>query len=472
MKWTCYSTLALIGGLLPLQIQAAEHPARLEVSAEQRSDLSLTLYTQDLGLVREKRQLPVLQSGQSVLIEDVSARLQPETLRLKNAGQIIEQNHNTDLLSYSRLLEHHIGKRVQLSLNHPTSGEQQVTTVRLLSINDSHALVEHENQIESIPLQGSYRFIFPSRPDNLTLHPGISFRSKGTSAANTAEISYLTSGLSWQMDYVMELNKAGNRASLDGMATLRNHTGTHFPAARISLLAGSVNQPARRVMERKVEHAMMAASSVAADAAPSRQQLQDFHLYSLPDPVDLKNNQQKQVSLLSATNFAVQRIHQLSLSVYAHPQPERRQLNPNLQLKFSNSKANGLGEPIPAGNIRVFSPDSSNQLQFIGGSTLSNLAENSEATVQLGQAFDVTVDQQQTGFEKTYNSVTVDQTITVRNSGEQPAQLELNTRFNRRWEIISSSQGYTPAGNAAHWQLSLPAGSETTLTFQVRQFNK
>jgi len=472
MRWTTTTAAILaIGSTLSLPLLAADN---LEVSADQRSDLSLTLYTQNLGLVREQRQLPVLQENQSVLIEDVSAQLQPETLRLKNAGKITEQNHNTDLLSYERLLEHHIGKKIQLNSRNPADGNEQKRTVRLLSVSGMQALVEQGNQIESIPLDSNHRFIFPSRPAHLTLKPGISFRSGGTSQAAKTEISYLTSGLSWQMDYVLELNETGDRASLNGMATLSNHTGTSFPDAKVKLLAGSINQPARNLVRHKAERVMMSAMS-ADSSAPSparRQSLQDFHLYSLAGTVNLQNNQQKQVNLFQASDIAVQPVHRLTLPVYAHPQPERRQITPTLQLKFDNSQANQLGEPMPAGSVRVFSPDNSGQMQFTGGSNIANQAVNNEVTLQLGQAFDVTVEQQQTAFEKSFDSVIISQKVTVSNTANRASKLILKTPFNKRWELIESNQSYRPVGNGTEWTLNTPANSNTELTFRVRLFNK
>lgn len=471
MKTSAYALpVATLTALLPLSSAAATDNS-LKVSAEQRDQLSLTLYNQNLGLVRETRQLPILKAQQSVLIEDVSAQLQPETLQLKNAGQITEQNHNTDLLSYRRLLQHYLGKQLQLAEQNPATGNEQTSTVRLMALEGNQALIERNNQIESLPLNSQRRFIFPAQPDNLTLRPSISFRSGGTEQANKAKISYLTGGLSWQMDYVLELNKAGNSASLNGMATLRNNTGSSFPQAQISLLAGQINQPNRPV-QRKAERAMMSAMAMDAGAAPAREQLQDFHLYNLPQPVDLLNNQQKQVSLFSSSQIGVERIHQLSLPVYAQPQAERKQINPSVQLRFTNSKNNGLGEPMPAGAIRVFSPDHSNQSQFIGGSRIGNQARNNNVYVQLGTAFDVTVDQQQTRFEKTFDGVRVDQKLTLKNSAQQPAQLRLSTQFHKRWQISNNSHPYETNGNAAVWQLTLPADSTTEVTFQVQQFNK
>jgi len=471
MKTSAYALpVATLAALLPLSSAAATDNS-LKVSAQQRDQLSLTLYNQNLGLVRETRQLPILKPQQSVLIEDVSAQLQPETLQLKNAGQITEQNHNTDLLSYHRLLQHYLGKTLQLAEQNPATGAEQSSTVRLMALQGNQALIERNNQIESLPLNNQRRFIFPAQPDNLTISPSISFRSQGTEQANKAEISYLTGGLSWQMDYVLELNKAGDSASLNGMATLRNNTGSSFPQAQISLLAGQINQPARPI-QRKAERAMMSAMAMDAGTAPAREQLQDFHLYNLPQPVDLLNNQQKQVSLFSSSQIGVERIHQLSLPVYAQPQAERKQINPSVQLKFTNSKSNGLGEPMPAGAIRVFSPDNSNQSQFIGGSRIGNQARNNNVYVQLGTAFDVTVDQQQTRFEKTFDGVRVDQKLTLRNSAQQPAKLRLSTQFHKRWQISNNSHPYKTNGNAAVWQLTLPADSTTEVTFQVQQFNK
>ncbi|MBY4676658.1 DUF4139 domain-containing protein [Marinobacterium arenosum] len=456
--------------LLPASL--ALQAAPLKIGADQRESLSLTLYNQDLGLVRESRQLPPLQPNQLAVIEDVSARLQPNSLQIRGAGSILEQNHTADLLTHDNLLKHYVGKTLQLARTNPATGSETTQEVKLLALDRDRALISRGGFVESISLNSNWRFIFPALPENLSAQPSISFRSGGTDKAQSADINYLTSGLNWQMDYVLNLAADGKQASLNGLATLNNYTGSHFPDARISLLAGSVQapqpQPYQPTQKRLAGMAMME----AADSNAPREALQDFHLYTLPKPLTLLNNQQKQVSLINARQFTLEKRYRLQFLVYPQPLAPDSQLKPGAILQFDNNKANKLGDPMPAGQVRVFSPDAQGQQQFIGASFMPHIAEDNKVRLELGQAFDVSIDRQQTQFEKTYDGHVISQQLRISNRSGRDSSIELIADFPRRWQIETSNHKFDNRGRSARWLIKLPAKGDALLSFRVRLYDK
>ena len=226
----------LAGAILLATFSTVAVSDNLQIGADQRKAVALTLYNQNLGLVRETRALPPLQTNQSVTLLDVSQQLQVESLRISNAGTILEQNLNTNLLSQNSLLQHYIGKTLQLARMNPATGKELISQVQLLSVNGNRALIKRNNRFETIPLNNQWRFIFPALPQQLLSKPSLSFKSSGTSKGKTAQISYLTGGLNWNMDYVLTMGTKSDLVSLDGLASLSNQTGTDFKGARISLL--------------------------------------------------------------------------------------------------------------------------------------------------------------------------------------------------------------------------------------------
>ncbi|MCX5684233.1 MAG: hypothetical protein NT049_11180, partial [Planctomycetota bacterium] len=55
------------------------------------------------------------------------------------------------------------------------------------------------------------------------------------------EVSYFTSGISWNADYVMITNVAETQASLDGYVTVVNNSGEDYEGAQVRLVVGVVN---------------------------------------------------------------------------------------------------------------------------------------------------------------------------------------------------------------------------------------
>ncbi|MGH1463419.1 MAG: DUF4139 domain-containing protein [Neptuniibacter sp.] len=439
----------------------------LHIGSDKRQSVALTLYNQNLGLVRESRKLPPLESGQEITLKDVSKQLQVESLRIANAGQILEQNLNTNILNQQTLLEHYTGKKLQLARLNPATGQELISTVQLLSVDGKRALIKRDNLFETIPLNNQWRFIFPSLPQQLLAKPSLNFRSSGTNTPLSAQISYLTSGLNWNMDYVLTLSDTGEHVSLDGLASLTNQTGTDYKNAEIKLLAGELYQPNNRHQMRQKGMEVMSAMSADMAAAP-REKLQDFHLYSLPRKTDLLNGQIKQVSLLSAKDITVERGYSYQFLIYPTVERNQHRVKPELTVKFKNEKKNRLGMPLPAGNLRTFSPDSNGHLQFIGGASINHTGEGDQVEVKLGKAFDLSIHRKQTHFSKTFNGFLVGQELRISNSRSTPAKLELTGNFPLKWEMKSSSHPHEKVmGGSVRWLIDVPAKGDAVLKFKV-----
>ncbi len=453
---------------LLISFSATSVASPLYIGSDQRESVSLTLYNQNLGLVRENRKLPPLQAGQEITLEDVSQQLQVESLRISNAGQILEQNLNTNVLNQQSLLAHYTGKTLQLARLNPATGQELVSTVKLLSVEGNRALIKRDNRFETIPLNNQWRFIFPSLPQQLLAKPSLNFRSSGTNRKQTAQISYLSAGLNWNMDYVLTLSDSGQYVALDGLASLSNQTGTDFKQADIKLLAGELYQPNNRYKMRQRGMEVMSAMSADTAASPPREQLQDFHLYSLPRKTDLLNGQVKQVSLLSAKDIKIDRGYSYQFLIYPTLERNQHRVKPELTVKFKNEKANQLGMPLPAGNLRTFAPDSNGHLQFIGGANINHTGEGNEVEVKLGKAFDLSIHRKQTHFSKTFNGFLVGQELRITNSRSTPATLELTGNFPLKWNMKSSSHPHEKVlGGSVRWLVEVPPKGDAVVKFKV-----
>jgi hypothetical protein len=137
-------------GVRHAQAQAAAPP-----KGEQRSSLddqlsvAVTIYNQDLALVKEVRK-PTLDAGISQLaLRDVSALMRPETAQLRSLSHpgsisLLEQNFDFDLLTQAKLLEKYVGGSVRVVKTHPSTGVETVETAQVLSANNG--VVLHADQ--------------------------------------------------------------------------------------------------------------------------------------------------------------------------------------------------------------------------------------------------------------------------------------------------------------------------------------
>lgn len=437
----------------------------LTVDVEKQQDLSITLYNQNLGLIRDVRSLPRIDKDQTLYIRDVSHQIMSQTLQVENAGKILEQNLNNNLISVPALLNAYSGKMIQLARFNSVTGSETITEARLLSANGNQALIEKEGKIETIPVnQQGWRFIFPTLPEGMQARTSLEIRSAGTNKASDAVLTYLTQGLSWQMDYALVLNRAGNQLKLDGLATLNNHTGVDFHNTNVLLMAGQVNQEQMPMAPQK--SVMMMAESRANSGAP--QAFQDYQLYTLPQRASLLNGQTKQVNLISAANIDATKSYHYQFQVFSSMDRQTYEQKPDIHISFNNTEKEGLGFPLPAGTARVFSPDNNGIRHFIGSALIRNSSKGQNVKLPIGKAFDLSIKQQQTLFKKTYDSFLTGHQLTLSNSSDQVKKIELTANFQHDWKVTNSNQPYNRVNaSQLRWEISVPADGQTTLEFNT-----
>ena len=82
--------------------------AETPVGADKQSAIAVTIYNNDLALVRDSRTVTLTQGENDVAFIEVSAGIRPETALLTGRGtalDIVEQNFDFDLLTPQKLLE-------------------------------------------------------------------------------------------------------------------------------------------------------------------------------------------------------------------------------------------------------------------------------------------------------------------------------------------------------------------------------
>jgi len=269
---------------------------------QNQQEVAVTIYNENLALVRDQRKVDLKSGLNSLALRDVSAQIRPETALLRSLTSsgslsILEQNFDFDLLTPQKLLEKFVGKSVGIIKTNPATGVETTEQAQVLSANNGVVLKMGDRIETGIP----GRIVYGDVPANLRDRPTlvVQLQNKGATEQNI-ELSYLTGGLGWKADYVAELNAAEDKLDLSGWVTLNNTSGTSYRNAKLQLVAGDVN----RVQEPRPAALEMRMKTMAMDAAAApmtEESLLEYHLYTLDRPTTIAENQTKQVALLSAT---------------------------------------------------------------------------------------------------------------------------------------------------------------------------
>ncbi|MDH4095069.1 MAG: DUF4139 domain-containing protein [Betaproteobacteria bacterium] len=473
-----YSPLhaAVAAAFCALSAQAAvtEKPSTL---ADQQS-VAVTIYNEDLALVKDVRQVTLERGLNRLALREVSARMRPETALLRSlshAGSLslLEQNFDFDLLTPAKLLEKYVGREVRIVRKHPQTGEESVETATVLAASGG-VVLKMGDRIET-GLPG--RIVYDSVPANLRDRPTlVSELHSARAGAQTVELSYLSAGLSWKADYVAELNAKDDALDLNGWVTLTNHSGTTYPEARLQLVAGDVNR-----VRDELRYAAKAGAVREVAAAPAAQMAQEslfeYHLYTLQRPTTIRDNQTKQVALLSGTGVPVAKELVLQGNDYYYRSSVGhlgQKMKVGVFVQFENRESARLGLPMPKGVVRVYKKDSAGNAQFVGEDRIDHTPKNERVRLKLGEAFDVTADKKQTDFrrrEPTNRASYVHESayeIVLRNAKTEAVSVVVREPVPGDWTMLEETQKHRKvASGTAEWNVRVPAEGSATLKYRV-----
>ena len=441
-------------------------------TAADREAVAVTVYNDDLALVKERRSVVFAAGLNRLSLREVAAQMRPETALLRAASgtplSLIEQNFDFDLLTPQKLLEKYVGREVSVIRVHPTSGEERSEKATVLAAGNGTVLRFADRIETGVP----GRLAFDSVPPNLRERPTLSVLLDAAGGKQSVELSYLTSGVSWKADYVANLSTDGKQLDLNGWVTLTNRSGAAFDNATLQLVAGTVNRV--RSAQPQMAYAMAAPAPRAKAMEATQEALMDFHLYSFERPTSIADNQTKQLALLSASAVPVRREYLLAgndwiyRDRYAQPGQLGQKLKPAIFVEFDNKTP--LGKPLPAGVVRVYAKDSKGAAQFVGEDRIEHTAKNEKLRLRLGEAFDITAERKQTSYKRIADNVSESAwRIELRNAKDEPVTVKVQEPLPGDWEMVQESQKRSKeSARVAAWNVTIPAGGSKVLEYAVR----
>ena len=444
-----------------------------------QTDLTLTVYNSNLSLVRDVRQLTLPVGESRLRFMDIAASINPATVHFRSLTEpsklsVIEQNYEYDLLGPNKLLQKFVGREVTLVRPKLASGTTEYEEVKatLLSLNGAPVWKINNEVVTGL----SYESIrFPELPDNLYERPTLLWTLENSGARrHRVEASYLTGNLSWSADYVLNVAKDESNGDLDGWVTLVNHSGTAFKNAQLQLVAGDIHRVVAQYGMDEVRAMKSMAGAANAPAQFQQESFSEYHLYSLNRRTSIFDQESKQISLLNASHFPLQKVYVVNGQSYYYRnavQPGAPVKDPvQVFYKFKNEEKTGLGMPLPSGTIRVYQADSRGGSLFVGEDHIDHTPKDETLSLHIGNAFDIVAERKQTDCRKLSDRLfEFEYEITLRNHKDAPITVEVNEPIGGDWEMVSSTYKFDKtAAFAAQFQVPVEKDGTSVLRYRVR----
>lgn len=478
MNATCriISPILLFLGAAITTVSAAERPEdRPAVTTTTRADQSgvaLTVYNTDLGLVKDRRELRLPKGTGELRFMDVAARIIPASVSISSLAapeslRVLEQNYEYDLVSPQKLMEKYVGKEVKLYQKNPYTEREEVVSATLLATNEG-PIYRIGNEIT---FNHPGRVILPGLPESLIAQPTLVWLLDNTIAASqTVEATYLTTGISWRADYVVTLDESDTRAELGGWVTIDNKSGAAYREAWLQLVAGDIHrveEPPRPIAARK-------AMALEGAAPPFREEgFFEYHLYTLQRPSTIRENETKQISLVTASAIPVKKELLFRGQNYYYYSPAGEAMGNQkvgVFIEIANKKEAHLGMPLPKGTVRVYKKDRDGNQQFVGEDAIGHTPKDEKLRIKVGDAFDVVASRKQTDWKKVAtDSYEAAFEVTLRNHKTEDVAVRVVEPIPGDWEMLSASHDYRKGeAHSAEFLIPVPKEGEAKLVYRVR----
>jgi hypothetical protein len=433
--------------------------------------VSVTIYNGNLGLVRDQRRIDLERGVFTLPFRDVAALIDPTSvafhaIRDPNSVDVLEQNYEYDLLTPDALLEKFVGETVTLYM--PVDDHEVAVRATLLSTQGGRVY-----QIgDSIALNPPGRVVLPSLRGDLRASPTLVWTlSSGVDGLQPIEVSYLTSGLNWKADYVATISDDDQTLSLGGWVTIVNQSGTSYPEAKLKLVAGDIHRATDG--REEMGQMMRAAADAVSENEFQERTFYEYHLYDLPRPTTIKNNQTKQIRLLDANGVRTQRVYVLAGASWYYTQQYggEKGLKVGVYQEFDNTKGNNLGMPLPAGTVRLYKADSDGTVQLVGEDRIDHTPRDERVRVKVGEAFDIVAERRQTDFRVISSGHVYEEEfeVVIRNHKADDVTVQVIEPLPGDWRMLSHSHDFEEMDAfTVRFDVPVEAGGETTLRYRIQ----
>jgi len=426
-----------------------------------QKSVSVTVYNDNLGVVKDLREVKVPDGITTIKVVDVAQMIDPTSVHIRIDGEVLEQNYQYDLVSLNKILQKYIEKEIRL-----IGEKDELIEGKLLSIYGGQIVVEkRDGGLLMIPDASKYRFSVAALPEGLITKPTLVWTvNSNTSSKQDVEISYQTSGMKWHAEYVAVLNEDDSKIDLNSWVSIENNSGTTYKNANLKLVAGDVHratQPRGGRFEKQITYA------AESDAQFAEQEFFEYHIYKLQRKATVANNETKQISLFESEDVDVNKKYLFRSNNYGGGESKVAVI-----VELKNSKENNLGVPMPKGKVRVYKSDGES-IEFVGEDWIDHTPKNEKVKLTIGNAFDVVASEKMTDHKKITNRI-YEQTweIKLSNRKNEDIIVDVQKALGLNWEILKKSYQYEKENaQTVLFKIPVKKDSTTELTFTVRYNN-
>ena len=430
----------------------------LGLNAQNNSN-NLTIYNGGFSLVKKATEFDLKKGANNLVFRDFSEQIEINSLNLSINAKQLEKSYVNIIPDVFSILRKYIGKNIKLM------GDYRIIEGILQSIDNGIIIKTNDNKFAIINDIMKYNIYLDEMLIDLEKKKEFVFVVESEQAKKEkAQFTYLTNGLGWNTEYLAYIDKNSKKMNLEAWINLQNNTGIDFENTSVKFIAGNLEKREKVYSRRTFEDAgaMNNALSPSFETNVEAKQFGDLYSYPYPRKITLLKNELKQLPLIYKQDISVNNKYNYSSNSY-----NNEEVNVDVIVELKNDDKNGLGIPLPAGNVKIFKEDD-DAYELIGANNINHTAKGETLRIKIGSAFDLigkseTLESKRVA-DKVYEYV---REITLKNRKDEAVEIDVVAELQKGYEIISSDEKYTPE-NAYRIKLLVKIDKNSEKKFKIK----
>jgi hypothetical protein len=507
---------ASVAAAQPAVTSAAPDHVEITLYRAANPDLSAPMdleWLEGYALISETRRIAIPAGESDVRFEGVAGGIVPQSAIVAGFPDgIVERNRDAYLLSPDTLLDRSLGRRVHLRRTNRATGAVTEQDAVIRSGADGAVVLQTRDGIEALRCTGQQEtLLYNEVPAGLSSRPTLSVRVRAAHPLTaTVTLSYLSNGFDWRANYIAQLAPDGSRMNLTAWLTLASMDETSFVCADAQAVAGRLNRtrpdreesdddgddydralnlhcwpwdttgyPVWNLVPVEAQNArlrgMMRDQDLTNDLPGSddselivtgarmtrQEELGDLKLYRIQQPVTVAAHSQKQVAFLERTGIRTRLVYRHRIALRG----EGEESSTDRVLMLDNRRADGLGVPLPAGSIQLFSAARNGRPILLAEGTIADRAVGEAVEILLGDG-----DGDGVSLRNEVPRSGMDweeHVLTMGNDHAVPVNAEVEFDVDDEVESFTPGTPLPRRNGRPAWAVTIPANGHATMRYRV-----
>ncbi|MFQ6677616.1 MAG: DUF4139 domain-containing protein [Fidelibacterota bacterium] len=419
---------------------------------------NMTIYKDNIALVKESVQWSIPSKQFEITYNKLPADLLPDSPFLMLENTVVHYQHfKNDVFNGDEYFRNKIGENVYVMVEN-----EKIHEGTLIEFNENSISLKTRKEI--LTISGNKVTYMYTRDTKIVpkLRPELTWDIYSSKGGNVrGNLVYLTGGFHWNAVYRFVQN--GTKGELITEAVIVNHSSIDFNRYSLKLVEGNLQKKGGRPQPVYRAKTSMMADEISAVAA--EEALGDFHIYSIPGKIDLKQNQNITVRLYEPRTVDFTRTY-----VFKNSERSKKEEPLQIEIQFANTEENGLNIPLPHGKISLYLQSSDGSMEYAGQDELKQVPKGETATISGGRAFDVIGKRTVLHYDRQRKSEDASIEIVVNNIKDEAISIRLEERIHGDWVIRDASDNYIKKdASTIYFPFTVEPGDSKTVTYTYRK---